>query len=113
MDRRYQAHRIIWKWVTGEDPPWEIDHKDQDRANNRWVNLRRATDSEQQWNRGLRKSNTSGWRGVHWQRKWKAAILVNGVRRYLGRFATAEEASAAYEVAARKLHGEFYRPQRR
>ena len=102
----YQAHRIIMKWMIDEEPE-EIDHHDHDRANNCWNNLRPATDPEQVWNQGLRKTNTSGFRGVYRNR------LVNGWaaqigRRHLGYFDTPEEAAAVYEDEARELHGEFY-----
>ena len=109
----YKAHRVAWKMSTGEDPLSEIDHKDGNKGNNRLENLRIAVGGEQNWNKGLRKSNTSGRRGVNWHRRikqWAAAIGANGTRRHLGYFDTIEAASCAYESAARKLHGEFYRP---
>lgn len=107
----WPAHRLIWKLVTGKEPPLTIDHIDGDRANNRWANLRPATKTRQSWNSGLRKNNTSGQRGVRFQANGKpyATITANGQRRHLGTFNTIEEASAAYEAAARELHGEFYR----
>jgi HNH endonuclease len=107
--RRYLAHRIIWKLTTGAEPPLEIDHKDRNRTNNRVTNLRAATDSEQNWNSKIRKTNTSGRRGVSWQNgRWKTSIYTGGIKRHLGYFATVDEASIAYEIVARELHGEFY-----
>ncbi len=105
----YLAHRIIWKWVTGEDPPSDIDHKDRNRLNNRWANLRLATRVQAVWNRELpRKVNPH--RGVFpsSQGKWRARIRIGGIQRHLGTFSTVEEAAAAYEAAARKIHGDFY-----
>jgi HNH endonuclease len=105
----YYAQRIIWKLMTGEDPLNTIDHKDGNRTNNRWDNFRPATKLEQTHNAKVRKDNTSGGRGVHKHKGWwRARISINGVRRHLGLFETAEEASAAYEAAAREAHGEFY-----
>lgn len=106
----YLAHRIIWKLVTGREPPDQIDHKDTNRLNNAWQNLRPATQPEQNWNASIHRDNTSGFRGVFKaRRRWVARIMTNGVSRHLGVFATPEEASAAYRAAARKLHQEFYR----
>lgn len=53
-DHPRKAHRLAWLWVTGEWPV-EVDHKDRNRANNRWSNLRHADDSTNQHNRGISK----------------------------------------------------------
>ena len=37
---RYKVHRVIWKMVTGQEPPQELDHIDRNRSNNAWHNLR-------------------------------------------------------------------------
>jgi hypothetical protein len=103
--RSYLVHRIVWKISTGKDVLSEIDHEDRNRTNNRWSNLRLATSEEQRMNEGLRSNNKSGRRGVFGRvGRWRSQIR----RRHLGYFATVEEASAAYEAAARKLHGKFY-----
>src|SRR5215831_15782353 len=47
VDKHFGVHRIIWKLVTGVEPPETLDHIDQNRKNNRWVNLRVATQTEQ------------------------------------------------------------------
>ena len=47
----YQAHRLAWLHVTGEWPDAEIDHRDLDRGNNSWENLRAATSSQNHANR--------------------------------------------------------------
>jgi HNH endonuclease len=109
----YRLHRIIWKLVTGVEPPETIDHTDGNRSNNAWSNLRPASEREQKWNMKTRIDNRSGYRGVSADRdKWCARINVCGTYQFLGNFATAEQASSVYEAVARKLHGEFYRRQR-
>jgi hypothetical protein len=106
---RCYAHRVIWKLVTGGEPPARLDHHDRDPRNNRWSNLRPATPVEQNWNKGLLKVNRSGFRGVHRCRKvWVTQITVGSVARHLGSYNTAEEAAAVYEAEARQLHGDFY-----
>jgi len=105
----YKVTRVVWKLMTGEEPPHEIDHKDRDCANNRWSNLRAATSRQQSYNR-LRTDNSTGYRGVAPHgRKWRAMIKLDGVSWASSYFDTPEEASTAYEKAAERLHGEFYR----
>lgn len=56
----YQTHRVIWKWVTGEDPKdKEVDHKDHDGFNNAWDNLRLCSHHENCMNSSLQNNNTS------------------------------------------------------
>lgn len=110
----WREHRIVWEWVNGvtltEND--EIDHIDGDRGNNRIENLRKATRAENQWNAKVRKDNTSGFKGVSWNKKsqrWTANISINGKVTYLGAFPTAEEAHEAYTARARELRGSFAR----
>jgi hypothetical protein len=105
-----RVHRIIYKLRTGEEPPASLDHADGSRDRNDPNNLRPATKREQSWNSKLRINNTSGHRGVSQNgKKWMARIRDHGPPRYLGTFDTIEDASAAYESAARELHGTFYK----
>jgi hypothetical protein len=108
--RHYTVHRIVWKLVTDEEPPEFLDHINGDKNNNSFTNLRPATRQEQRWNCPLQKNNRCGRRGVTARgKKWMARINVNGEKRCLGRFDTADAAAAAYESVAREIHGEFYR----
>lgn len=98
--------------MTGEWPDKRMDHRDLDRSNNRWSNLRLASNTENGANRAKGKNNTSGHKGVSWcknRQKWQAGIKINYRRKALGRFDTKEEAAAAYAVAAQELFGEFAR----
>lgn len=109
-DGRYRAHRLIWKMVTGEEPLDEIDHIDNDIANNRWNNLRQATHQENACNAPLSKRNSSGYKGCSFNEKYglyQVDIQVNKVKHYLGRYASAEEAHQVYCDASTKLHKEF------
>ena len=104
----YPAHRVIWKWMTGEDPPSDIDHRDRNGFNNRWANLRLATRTQAVWNRKLprRRDLPCGVEPSNGG-KWRARIMINDVRLHLGTFSTVEAATAAYETAANNLHGNF------
>ena len=56
--KAYMLHKLIWVYMTGEWPEFEIDHIDRDRLNNRWNNLRKATRSENMANGGNRQPLT-------------------------------------------------------
>lgn len=102
------AHRVAWAIHTGEAPPEQIDHKNLVPDDMRWDNLRPATRFQNQQNRPLNRNNTTGFKGVtRFKSKFLAKIEANGIKHRLGLFTTPEEASAAYVVAARRLHGEF------
>lgn len=108
--QKYLAHRIIWKMKTGADAPFSIDHIDRDRLNNRFVNLRAATQSENGMNSKLPKNNTSGVKGVYWgQGKWRAQISKHRKCFALGGFDRLEDAAAAVAAARTVYHGEFAR----
>lgn len=104
--KKYRAHRIIWKLVTGEEPPEFIDHIDQDATNNKWNNLRPATYSINNRNKFLQKNNTSGVAGVSWNKthqKWLVRINDNeGKRKHLGYFEDFEEAIVIRKSAESK-----------
>lgn len=106
--KSYMLHRLAWIIMSGSDAEQQIDHIDGDKTNNRWANLRAATQHQNMWNRGKRKNNSTGFTGVTPKRgKFEAYIDVNGKRNFLGTFTTAEEASSAYKRASISLHGEF------
>lgn len=101
--KTYLAHRIIWLWQTGRWPDLEIDHIDHDRTNNRWKNLREATDPQQAQNQSLPCNNTSGQIGVNQHKsKWQAHITVDGQWHYLGLFEVFEQAVTARRKAERQ-----------
>jgi hypothetical protein len=101
------AHRVAWLYMTGEWPAFTVDHRSRDGFDNRWANLRQATIAQQRQNSSLSRRNTSGHKGVSWDRakgKWQAGIGVNGRRLALGRFDDVEQAAAAYVEAKARLH---------
>lgn len=110
--RLYQAHRLAWLCVYGRWPVGDIDHINGDRADNRISNLREATRSQNNCNRGATSANTSGYKGVFFKKhgsRWQAQIKINGRIKHIGYFPTPEAASVAYTEAALRLHGEFAR----
>lgn len=110
--RLFKAHRLVWFLHHGNWPTEQIDHINGNPADNRIENLREATNSQNQHNRGVNKNNTSGFKGVCWDRprgKWRAQLILNRKTLFLGHYDNPEAASKAYQNAARVLHGEFAR----
>ena len=107
--KMYQLHRLVWVWLHGNDPgAIEVDHKDRNKLNNRWHNLRLADWTQNKINSKRQSNNTTGVRGVDKRgNRYVARIRLRNNRQYLGSFASLEEASAAYKKAAEELHGEF------
>lgn len=111
-DKHYYAHRLAFLYMIGEWPEKNIDHVDGDGLNNKWNNLRLADPRENGANRGPQANNTSGFKGVSFDKSrnlYRAVITVEGKTKHLGRFAIPEEAHAAYAIAAKKYFGEFAR----
>jgi len=110
--KTYKAHRLAWLYMTGTLPSKQIDHIDGEKSNNRFSNLREATNAQNQSNRPVSQNSKSGYKGVYlvkWNRErpWMAQIKVMGKDTYLGVFKTKELAHAAYCKAAEKHHGDF------
>jgi hypothetical protein len=108
----YYAHRLAWLHVHGEWPRSNLDHINGIPSDNRIVNLRCATQSQNRMNAALRRDNKAQLKGVYFETrrsKWRATINRNRRTIFLGRYATAHEAHQAYVFAAKKLHGEFFR----
>lgn len=96
--RQIFAHRVIWKLMTAEEPPEEVDHINGDTLNNRWANLRDGSGVVNRRNRALHKNNTSGYCGVSWNSSkhlWYARAGVDGKEISLGLFKSKAEANKA------------------
>lgn len=107
--RQQKLHRLIAKRM-GLNCQNQIDHIDGDGLNNQRENLRAATHSQNLMNTGKQSNNTSGYKGVTWQKreqKWLARIMVNNKLHDLGYYNTKEAAAFAYKIAAKKYCGEF------
>lgn len=93
----YLLHRIIWKLHYNEDPsPYEIDHINRVRDDNRIANLRKVTTQDNLKNKSLYSTNKSGYAGVFKRgKRYSAQYKHNGVKHYVGSFDTAIEAHNA------------------
>jgi len=101
-------HRAIMKARVG----LEVDHINGNGLDNRRINLRTCTKSQNQCNRKVSALSITGLKGVSLYKRdatWHARISHNGKRLCLGYYKTPEEAHAAYCEASARLHGEFGR----
>ncbi len=115
----YAARRVVngpyvlmHRFILDAPAGIHVDHISGNGLDNRRGNLRLATNAQNVRNSALSKSNTSGYKGVHWHRggrRWLAQITADGRNKYLGLFDSPVEAHAAYCAAAKELHGEFAR----
>jgi hypothetical protein len=112
--RIYLAHRLAWLYMYGFwlSPRFQFDHINGCKSDNRRCNLRHATPSQNKANMGKPINNTSGYKGVCFDKgrgKWRADIRTGRGRLFLGNFKTPEAAHAAYAFAAEKHHGGYAR----
>jgi hypothetical protein len=110
--QRYKRHQIVFLLHRGYIPK-EVDHRDKNRLNDRFSNLREVTHQQNCCNKSARKNKTSKYIGVslsvpkRGRTKWLAQINTNSKGYNLGRFETEEEAAEVYNNKALELFGEF------
>ena len=109
----YPAHRLAWFYVKKKWPVKQIDHKNLDKADNRFGNLREASNAENGRNRNGDSDTSNGFKGINLHKcrqRWRATIKIDNKHVHLGYFDTPEDASRAYDKAALAHHGKFARP---
>lgn len=102
----YYAHRLVWLAEHGVLPAGLVDHINRDRSDNRIQNLRVVSAKENMENTGAYSSNTSGYKGVQWDKqygKWIAVVQHNGKRVFAGRYGSVYDAHQAYERKVAQL----------
>ena len=86
-------HRLLLDLPNARQP--EVDHINRNSLDNRLINLRLCTSSENKLNTGISNRNTSGYKGVTYHKKgnlWQAQFRG----KYLGIFKDKEQANARY-----------------
>lgn len=93
-----------------------VDHINGDKLDNRRVNLRFCSHSQNAVNKIVSKDNTSGYKGVSYRgnekriKRWRAYIKQNRKQIFIGNYLTAEEAAKAYDKKAKEIYGQFAKP---
>ena len=101
--KRFWSHRVIWKMQTGCDPISGIDHRNGNKTDNRWRNLREATQQQNLWNLPTKRGRLPT--GVYVRRSGHYSVKAGKV--YLGTFDTAKKAGEAYRSYVKRTRGEF------
>lgn len=106
--KQVMMHRLI----IGAQDREIVDHKNGNGLDNRKSNLRLCSYGGNARNQRLKANNTSGYKGVSWNRfdsRWQAYITVNRKRIILGYYDNVLDAALMYDRAAKHYHGEFAR----
>lgn len=103
--KKEKLHRRIMNCPQG----LTVDHINGDGLDNRRINLRICTESENLKNRKHQKNAKNKYPGVYksGKKKWGARIWTNGKTLYIGSYLTEIEAVKARESKAIELRGEF------
>ena len=106
-----QIHRLVAQAFLQSIEGCElVDHKDSNKTNNHFNNLRFVTKSQNEMNKGISKANTSGIRGVSFCKQrncWRGRVKLNGKDIHIGFFKTLDEAKVAMKIAHEKYFGEY------
>jgi HNH endonuclease len=108
---QYLLHQIVYFYVTGKWTDY-VDHKDTEKGNLKWSNIRAATKSQNGANRGAQKNNPLGLKGVSWSKPmnmYRARICVNRKQMQIMYSSCPAAAHFAYAIEADKHFGEFAR----
>lgn len=105
------THRLIFMMFHGYMPKI-IDHIDGNPSNNKIENLREATHAENAWNSIRPKNNSSGFKGVVFNKQnknWVAQCWKDNKKFHIGCFADIHDAAQAVIDFREKHHGNFAR----
>lgn len=105
----FKNHRLIFLMINGYLPN-TLDHIDGNKLNNKIENLREATKVENGQNSKLSKRNTSGAKGISWNKRissWNVRLTINGITKSFGYYKNLELAELVSIEAREKYHGTF------
>jgi hypothetical protein len=105
----YRTHRLIWIFHNGNTEDC-IDHINGNTFDNCIENLRNCNIAENLWNSKKPKNNTSGVKGISWnkqRKKWRARIFYKNKEIHVGFFVDLNEAKIKIKEKRQELHKEF------
>jgi hypothetical protein len=108
--RLENGHLRMHRFIMNAKPGEETDHINFDGLDNRKSNLRLCTHTENMYHRRKHIDNTSGYKGVSWDKvnkKWHASIQKDGKKMHLGRFLDIQDAIKIYNKKASEAFGQF------
>ena len=111
--KNFKIHRLVLIAFEGKSKDENqkcVDHIDNDRTNNCLFNLRWASNQENQFNRSNQKNNTSGIKGISFDKtrnKWRARLMIDAKQIHLGYFNNIEDAKLARQNKAIELFGQY------
>lgn len=108
--KNFRLHRLAFFYMNGSQVNGEVDHINGISDDNRWSNLRECTHPQNNHNQGMRRTNTSGHKGIHWNKKagkWHVQVCLNYKIHHGGLYADIDAAVAAARSLREHLHGEF------
>lgn len=106
----WMMHSLITNTIDNPLHMADHIHGNNTRLDNRKSNLRVATKSQNNINQKIRKDNSSGYKGINWDKqhnKWVVRIQTNNKRVFIGRYKSLDDAIAARQKAEDKYHGEW------
>lgn len=104
--KTYREQRVAFLYMTGSWPANQVDHINGVKDDNRWCNLRDVLPIENSKNRGLWKTNRSGYKGVCWNSKagaWQVLCRHKGKQIYKGLYDDVHEAGAIAALTYQEL----------
>ena len=111
VKKTHKIHRLVaCAFIDNPDDKECVDHIDNDKTNNNISNLRFATSKENSQNSKLRSNNTSGHKGIYFNKrakKWRAQINIDGIRIYIGYYDNIEDAKIARINRANQAFGVY------
>ncbi|QHJ81556.1 MAG: hypothetical protein [Bacteriophage sp.] len=107
--KHYRSARLACLYINGE-MPIEADHINRIRHDDRWVNIRQADRRQNAANRKIQSNNTSGVKGISWDKRrnqWGVNATIGGKLRWFGYFEDMELAELVASEVRSKIYGEF------